>query len=72
MNRPPSWRAAFNRAAIAASVFFAVLVLVLKQPAASSLSLALVMLLVYVPMGFAMDSLIHRIRRRRSERQSAE
>ena len=65
MNRPPTWRAAFNRAGIAAAVFLTVLVLVLKQSAADSLALAGFMLLVYIPMGYAMDSFIFRLRQRR-------
>jgi hypothetical protein len=69
-DRPPSWRSAFNRAILAAGVFFALLVIVLKQKFAPSLSLALVMLAIYVPLGFAMDKALHRIRQRRKERQT--
>ena len=65
MNRPPSWRSALNRAAIAAAVFLAVLVLVLKQSAGNSLALAGFMLLVYVPIGYAIDSFLYRLRQRR-------
>ena len=72
MNRTPSWRAAFNRAALASSVFLAVLVLVLKQEALPSFSLAVFMLAVYVPMGYAIDSFIYRMRRRRREQAAKD
>lgn len=68
-DRPPSWRSAFNRAILAAGVFFALLVIVLKQDFAPSLSLALVMLGVYVPLGYVMDKALYRIRQRRKQRQ---
>lgn len=69
LDRVPSWRGAVNRALLAAGVFFALLVVVLKQDLAPSLSLALVMVLVYIPLGFAMDSAIYRVRQRRRQRQ---
>lgn len=72
MNRPPTWRAAFNRAGIAAAVFLTVLILVLKQPAGDSLALAGFMLLVYIPMGYAMDSFIYRFRQRRKARETED
>lgn len=69
-DRPPSWRSAFNRAILAAGVFFALLLVVLKQKFAPSFSLALVMLAVYVPMGYVMDKSLYRIRQRRKQRQT--
>jgi ABC-type multidrug transport system permease subunit len=61
-----------NRAAISAAVFFAVLVLVLRQPAGTALALSLFMLLVYIPMGYAIDSFVYRVRQRRKQRKQAE
>lgn len=72
LERPPSWRAAANRAAVSAAVFFAVLVLVLRQSTANAIALAGFMLLVYVPMGYAIDSFIYRLRQRRKQRKQAE
>jgi hypothetical protein len=72
LERPPSWRAAMNRAGISAAVFFAVLVLVLKQTVGAALGLALFMLLIYIPMGYAIDSFIYRWRQRRKQREEAE
>jgi hypothetical protein len=71
LNRPPSWRGAVNRAALAAGVFFIVLVLLLKQSLAPSLSIALFMLLVYIPLGYGMDSFLYRLRQRRKERDES-
>jgi hypothetical protein len=72
MNRPPSWRSATNRAGLAAAVFLAVLVLLLKQDIAQAAFLASFMFLVYIPMGYYMDSFIYRLRQRRKQRESAE
>jgi hypothetical protein len=70
MNRPPTWRAALNRAAIAAGVFLAVLVLLLKQPAGDALALAGFMLLVYIPIGYGVDSFVYRFRQKRKTRET--
>ena len=70
LNRPPSWKAAINRAAVAASVFLAVLVLLLKQSLAAALGLAGFMFIVYIPMGYAMDGFIWRFRQRRKQRET--
>jgi hypothetical protein len=72
MDRPPNWRSALNRAVLAAGVFFAVLVFLLKQKLAPSLSLALLMLLVYIPLGYAMDAMLYRLRQRRKQQQTRE
>ena len=72
MNRPPSWRSAFNRAALAAAVFLAVLVLLLDQSAGQAVFLAAFMFVIYVPMGYYMDSFIYRFRQRRKERETAD
>jgi len=72
MNRPPNWRGAIQRAGIAAAVFLAVLILVLRQSAVSSVSIAMFMFLVYIPMGYAMDSFIYRLRQRRKAKDREE
>ena len=72
MNRPPSWRAAINRAGIAAAVFLAVLVLLLRQSLAAALGLAAFMFFIYIPMGFAMDSFVWRMRQRRQQKEREE
>jgi hypothetical protein len=72
LDRPPSWRSAINRAGLAAAVFLAVLVLLLKRPIGESVFYAAFMFLVYIPMGYSMDSFLHRWRQRRKQRETTE
>jgi hypothetical protein len=69
-DRLPTWRGAINRAALAAAVFLAVLILLLRQSPAASVSLAAVMFVVYIPLGYSMDSFLYRLRQRRKQRKS--
>jgi hypothetical protein len=61
-SRPPTWRAAFNRALIAVVIFVAVVVLVLRQSPAPAVALGALMLLLYTPMGFYTDLFLYRRR----------
>jgi hypothetical protein len=70
MSREPTWRGSMNRAALAAAVFFALLVLILKQSFVPALSIALFMFIVYIPLGYSLDSFLYRMRQRRKERES--
>jgi hypothetical protein len=70
MNREPTWRGAINRAGLAAAVFFGLLVLILKQAFVPALSIALFMFIVYIPLGYSLDSFIYRLRQRRKQRES--
>jgi Flp pilus assembly protein TadB len=70
-NRPPDWRGATIRAAIAAGVFFALLVLLLKQPLASSVFVSLVMFGLYVPMGYYTDRFLYNRRQQREAQEAA-
>ena len=65
LNRPPTWRGALNRAAIAAALFGVLVVVAFDRPVAHAASLAAVMLLVYVPMSYFTDRLIYNRRQRR-------
>jgi hypothetical protein len=58
--RPPSWRNAMNRAAIATGIFFVVILLLFRQPAGGAIALASFMFLVYVPMGYYTDLFLYR------------
>ena len=65
----PTWRSAFNRGAIAAAIFFALLMFAFKRPIAEALPLAGFMLAVYIPMGYYLDrALFHR---RQAQKQRA-
>jgi len=62
--REPTWRNAFTRAAIAAGVFFAIL-LVMKQPPLGAIFIALIMFGLYIPMGFYTDRWMYQLRMRK-------
>jgi hypothetical protein len=71
-NRVPTWRAAFNRAGLAAAVFFALLVLVMDQELVASVTFAILVLVLYAPLFYFTDSFIYRLRQRRKQRQTGE
>ena len=62
LDRPPSWRSAANRAAIASLLFVVAVVLLFKQPIGSAIAIGAFMLLLYVPLGYYTDLFIHRRR----------
>jgi len=64
-DRPPTWRGAFNRAAIAALIFGVFVILVLGRPIGVAALLAAFMLLVYVPLSYLTDVFIYRRRQRK-------
>jgi hypothetical protein len=57
---PPTWRGALNRAALAAGVFFVIVLLLFKQPLAGAVALAGFTFLLYVPLGYYIDLILHR------------
>jgi len=61
-NKPPTWRGAINRSLIAVVFFVALLVLLFKQPASQVLSLAAVLLVLYVPLSYYTDLWLYRRR----------
>ena len=63
LNRPPTWRGALNRAAIAAGLF-AVAVSIIESPSVG-LPLGAVMLLLYVPMSYYTDLVIFNRRQKK-------
>jgi hypothetical protein len=65
LSKPPTLRAAVNRAAIAAAVFGVLLVLLFDREIEQGAILAGFMFLLYIPLGYATDSLIYRFRRRK-------
>jgi hypothetical protein len=54
LDTPPTWRGALNRAGIAAALF-GVLMIVIGNSVAAAVSLAAVMLLIYIPMSYYTD-----------------
>jgi Flp pilus assembly protein TadB len=65
MDREPTWRGAVNRAAIAAVVLGVFAMLLLKRNAAQGVTLAVFMFVLYIPLGYATDSALHRYRQRK-------
>ena len=65
LNRPPSWRAAVIRAAVSAAVVAPFAVLVLDREVDDAAVLVILIFVLYIPLGYAMDSAIYRFRQRR-------
>ena len=64
-DKPPTWRSAINRAAIAAIFFGVVAVLLLDRTVPQAAVLAAFMVLIYIPLGYYSDLFIHRRRQRK-------
>jgi Flp pilus assembly protein TadB len=69
LDRPPNWRSAVNRAAIAAALFGVLVVLLFGQGVAQGVVLATLMFLLYIPLGYLTDTMIYRFRQRRKQRR---
>ena len=69
LDKPPSWRGAMQRAAIAAAVFGVLVVIAFKRDVVQGVVLAAFMFMLYIPLGFATDTLIYRFRQRRKQAQ---
>ncbi|MEA2331445.1 MAG: hypothetical protein QOH58_1583 [Thermoleophilaceae bacterium] len=67
LDKPPTWRGAINRAAIAAAVFGVLVVLLFQREVAQGAVLAAFMFLLYIPLGYATDTFIYRFRQRRKQ-----
>jgi uncharacterized membrane protein YphA (DoxX/SURF4 family) len=55
MNRPPNWRSAANKAAIASVVFGVLLLLVFKRPVAEAALWTVLVFFFYTPLGYWTD-----------------
>ena len=64
-DKPPTWRSAINRAAIAAIFFGVVAVFLLDRTVLQAAVLAAFMLLIYIPLGYYSDLFIYRRRTRK-------
>jgi hypothetical protein len=72
LDRPPTWRSAINRAAVAAGLFFLLLLLFFRdQGLATKVGIAGFMLLVYIPMGYYTDMFVYRRRQAKRLRELA-
>ena len=68
--RPPTWRGAFTRGALAAVGLCAILVVALGASPAQAIGLALLAALLYVPAFHLTDTFLSRYRQRRREREA--
>ena len=60
MSRPPSWRSAFNKAALAAVLLFVLAILVLGQTVGQAATLVPFLFLLYVPLTYYTDQWIYK------------
>jgi hypothetical protein len=67
MNRPPTWKGATQRAAIAAGVFAVLVTVIFKESIVASISLAAFMLVVYIPLSYMTDRAIYNWRRKKGQ-----
>ena len=65
LDRPPTLKGAAQRAAIAAAIFGVLIVVAFHRDPAQGAVIAVVMFLIYIPLGFATDKAIYNFRRRR-------
>jgi hypothetical protein len=69
---PPTWSGALGRAAFGAAIFFVLLILIFQRPIAAALLLSVLMMLVYIPLGHAIDGMMYRRRLRAKQREAQE
>lgn len=67
LNRPPSWRSALNRGALAAAMMFVVLLVLGKGHVASAVIFAIVALGLYTVVGYYTDSWQYKRRVKRGQ-----
>jgi hypothetical protein len=65
LDKPPTWRSAVNRAAIAAVVFGVLMVALLDRSIAEASALTAVIFLLYIPLGYMTDKMIYAYRMRK-------
>jgi hypothetical protein len=59
MNRPPTWKGAIQRAAVAATLFAVLITVFFKESVATSISLAVFMLVLYIPLSYMTDRALY-------------
>jgi hypothetical protein len=65
MNRAPTWKGAAQRAGVAAGLFAVLIMVFFKENIATSITLALFMLVVYIPLSFITDRAIYNWRQKK-------
>jgi len=72
MNRPPTWQAATQRAALAAILFGALLVVAFGQDVGQALAMTCVVFLFYIPLGYYTDAWLYGRRQKKIQREARE
>jgi hypothetical protein len=67
-DRVPTWGGAFFRGLIGASIFFVLMLVAFARPVGAALALSVVMLALYVPLGYYVDRFFWR-RRQAADRR---
>jgi hypothetical protein len=70
-DQPPTWGSAFTRGLVGAGIFFALMMLAFGRPAGEALALSVVMLAIYVPLGYYVDRFFWRRRQAAKRRQAS-
>ena len=66
LDRPPTWRSATIRAALAAALFGVLMVAFFGYEPVRAVALAAFIFLVYIPLGYGTDLALRRFRQRRN------
>jgi Flp pilus assembly protein TadB len=69
LNKPPTWRASFNRAMLASGFMFVLLLITSKFNIVPSLLFAILALAIYVPSGYYMENFLYRRRMAKQARK---
>jgi hypothetical protein len=72
IDSPPTWTGALGRAAFGAAIFFVLLILIFQRPVAAALLLSVLMMLIYIPLGHAIDGFMYKRRARAKQREAQE
>jgi len=71
-DKPPEWRSAMNRAAIAAIIFGALSLFLLKQDPLPAAGMTAAVFCFYVPLGYYTDKFIYERRVRKKQEEKAK
>jgi hypothetical protein len=66
LSRPPTWKNAAQRAGIAAAMFAVLVTVFFKENPLTSITLALFMLVLYIPLSYVTDRALYNWRQKKS------
>jgi hypothetical protein len=65
LNRPPTWKNAMQRAAIAAALFAVLVTVIFKENPLTAIVLAAFMLILYIPLSYLTDRAVYNWRQKK-------